>query len=158
MKSPSMRAPTASAAALRTHTRRAGGSAGASGGSTAASCCMLGRLQHFDDAQRARAAGERLGAAEDARDEVLGGERERLGGGRDLETACREVADRHDGHGAVPVRAVDGVVVEREAALLEAALVGEHALAPDDRDRGGLLGMEPAEIDVRGDAPFQLEV
>src|SRR2546426_3010648 len=82
MKSPSMRAPTASAAALRTHTRRAGGSAGASGGSAAASCCMLGRLQHFDDAERARAAGERLGAVADAVDEVLGGERERLPRGR----------------------------------------------------------------------------
>src|SRR2546425_11961553 len=81
MKSPSMRAPTASAAALRTHTRRAGGSAGASGGSAAASCCMLGRLQHFDDAERARAAGERLGAVADAVDEVLGGEGERLRGG-----------------------------------------------------------------------------
>src|SRR5213079_3131894 len=105
MKSPRMRAPTASAAALRTHTRRAGGSAGASGGSAAASCCMLGRLQHFDDAERARAAGERLG------------------GGRHLEPACREVADRDDRRGArvaAPVRAVDGVVVEREAALLEA--------------------------------------
>src|SRR2546430_5680552 len=88
MKSPSMRAPTASAAALRTHIRRAGGSAGASGGSAAASCCMLGRLQHFDDAERARAAGERLGAVADAVDEVLGGQGERLvrgpkrGGGR----------------------------------------------------------------------------
>src|SRR5437899_8830141 len=101
MNSARMRAPTASAARLRRHIRPAGGSAGWSGGSAAASCCMLGRLQHFDDAQRARAAGERLGTTEDARDEVLGGERERLGGGRELETACGEMADRHDGHGAV---------------------------------------------------------
>src|SRR2546421_2286887 len=78
MKSPSMRAPTASAAALRTHVRRAGGSAGASGGSTAASCCMLGRLQDLDDAERAGPAGERLGVAPDALDEVLGRQRERL--------------------------------------------------------------------------------
>jgi len=35
---------------------------------------MLGRLQHFDDAERARAAGERLGIVADAVDEVLGGE------------------------------------------------------------------------------------
>src|SRR6059058_381595 len=135
MKSPRMRAPTASAVALRTHIRRAGGSAGASGGSTAATCCMLGRLQHFHDGERARAAGERLRAVADAVDEVLRGERERLGGGRQLEPARREVADRHDRRGArvaVPVRALDIVVVEREAALLEATLVGEHALAPDD--------------------------
>src|SRR3989449_8112539 len=132
MKSARMRAPTASAARLRPHPRPAGGSAGASGGSAAASCCMLGRLQHFDDAERARAAGERLGAVADAVEEVLGGERERLGGGRHLEPPRREVADRDDGRGArvtIPVRAVDGVVVEREAALLEAALVGEYALA-----------------------------
>src|SRR2546428_13335285 len=82
MKSGRMRAPTASAARLRPHPRPAGGSAGASGGSAAASCCMLGRLQHFDDAERARAAGERLGAVADAVEEVLGGERERLRGGR----------------------------------------------------------------------------
>src|SRR5437867_11631253 len=159
MKSPSMRAPTASAAALRTHTRRAGGSAGASGGSAAASCCMLGRLQYFDDAERARAAGERLGAVADAVDEVLGGEGERLGGGRQLEAARREVADRDDGRGArvaAPVRAVDGVVVEREAALLEAALVGQHALAPDDRHGGGLLGVEPAQVEVRRDTALEL--
>src|SRR5436190_19498240 len=94
MKSPRMRAPTASAVALRTHIRRAGGSAGASGGSTAASCCMLGRLQHFHDAERARAAGERLRAVADAVDEVLGGERERLGGGRQLAPARRGGAGR----------------------------------------------------------------
>src|SRR2546428_8883863 len=94
MKSPSMRAPTASAAPLRTHTRRAGGSAGASGGSAAASCCMLGRLQHFDDAERAHAAGERLGAVADAVDEVLGGEGERLGGGRQPEAAPPEGGGR----------------------------------------------------------------
>src|SRR2546426_6773221 len=82
MKSPRMRAPTASAAPLRTHVRRAGGSAGASGGSTAASCCMLGRLQDLDDAERAGPAGERLGVAPDALDEVLGRQRERLPGGR----------------------------------------------------------------------------
>src|SRR5437879_11997070 len=113
MKSPSMRAPTASAAALRTHTRRAGGSAGASGGSAAASCCMLGRLQHFDDAERARAAGERLGAVADAVDEVLGGEGERLGGGRPIDAARGDEADRGDGRGgrvAARVRAGDVVV------------------------------------------------
>src|SRR2546422_1725288 len=126
MKSPSMRAPTASAAALRTHPRPAGGSAGASGGSAAASCCMLGRLQHFDDAERARAAGERLGAVADAVDEVLGGERERLGGGQQLEPARREGGGRGDGRGArgaAPVRAGDGGVGGRGAALLEAAPV-----------------------------------
>src|SRR5439155_2644607 len=125
MKSPSMRAPTASAAPLRTHVRRAGGSAGASGDSTAASCCMLGRLQDLDDAERAGPAGERLGVAPDALDEVLGRQRERLGGGRYLEPARREVAHRDDGRGgvAVPHGAVDRVVEERDPALLEAALV-----------------------------------
>jgi hypothetical protein len=46
---------------------------------------MLGRLQHFDHPERAGAAGERLGAGEDALDEVLGGERERLDRGGNLE-------------------------------------------------------------------------
>src|SRR3989442_3478956 len=124
MKSPSMRAPTASAAALRTHTRRAGGSAGASGGSAAASCCMLGRLQHFDDAERARAAGERLGAVADAVDVVLGGEGERLSRRQQIEGARPEEAGRGGGHGArvAPPRPPGGsVVVEREAPLLQAA-------------------------------------
>src|SRR5437870_13037758 len=131
MKSPSMRAPTASAAALRTHTRRAGGSAGASGGSAAASCCMLGRLQHFDDAERARAAGERLGAVADAVDEVLGGERERLGGGPALGPARPGVGGGEAGRGtrdAVSVRAPGGGVGEGEAAAGAVALVaGEVA-------------------------------
>src|SRR5437870_211036 len=82
-----------SAAALRPHFREAGG-AGSSGGSAAASCCMLGLLQHLDDAERARTAGERLGGAEYALDEVLGGERERLGGGGHFEPARCEVAYR----------------------------------------------------------------
>src|SRR5437867_12053743 len=94
MKSPRMRAPTASAAPLRTHVRRAGGSAGASGGSTAASCCMLGRLQDLDDAERAGPAGERLGVAPDALDEVLGRQRERLGAGRGRDAGRRGTAPR----------------------------------------------------------------
>src|SRR5205823_14907004 len=97
MKSPSMRAPTASAAPLRTHVRRAGGSAGASGDSTAASCCMLGRLQDLDDAERAGPAGERLGVAPDALDEVLGRQRERLRGGPAPAAARRRAAPRGSG-------------------------------------------------------------
>src|SRR5438552_16128063 len=117
MKSPRMRAPTASAVALRTHIRRAGGSAGASGGSTAASCCMLGRLQHFHDGERARAAGERLRAVADAVDEVLRGERERLGGGRPLETARRDGAERRERRGAPgggPVSALQLLGLEQQ--------------------------------------------
>src|SRR5437667_12358766 len=99
MKSPRMRAPTASAAPLRTHVRRAGGSAGASGDSTAASCRMLGRLQDLDDAERAGPAGERLGVAPDALDEVLGRQRERLGGGPDLQPARPPRAHPDNGRG-----------------------------------------------------------
>src|SRR2546426_685503 len=47
---------------------------------------------------------------------------------------------------------------ERDAALLEAALIAEHALATDDDDLGGLLRMEPAQVDVRRDATLELEV
>src|SRR2546428_10624127 len=123
MKSPSMRAPTGTAGALRTHPRRAGGSAGASGGSAAASCCMLGRLQHFDDAERARAAGERLGAVADAVDEVLGGEGERLGGGPQPAAGRRAVGGPGGGRGArgaPPPRAGGGRSVERGGAPLAA--------------------------------------
>src|SRR2546425_10186662 len=126
MKRSSMGPPAGGPGALRTPTRRAGGSAGVAGPSTAGGCRNPGRFQHFHDAERARAAGERLAAVADAVDEVLGGERERLGGWQ-LEPARREVADRHGRRGArvaVPIRALDGVVVGGGAAFLEATLVG----------------------------------
>src|SRR5207249_7889687 len=137
MRKPRSPRPTATDATVRTTAKRprAGGreSAG-SDGASAPGCCMLGRLQHFDHTERPGATGERLGAGEDAVDEVLGGERQRLRGGRDLERTRSKMGDRDDRGrvGAVVRRAgLDRIVVERDAALLEAALVAEHALAAD---------------------------
>src|SRR5579862_2064895 len=159
MRNPSSPRPSATDAAVRrTGTRRRGSTDG-SGGAPASGSRMLGRLQDLDDAERAGAAGERLGTGEDALGEVGGGERERLGPGRDLERPPREVRDRHDASliGAAGV-AVERIVVQRHAALLEPTLVHEHALAPDHDDLGRLLGMDPAEVDVRRDAALELEI
>src|SRR5437763_16715531 len=99
MRTPSSPRPTATEATVRTTPKpslRGERESGGSDGASAPGCCMLGRLQHFDHTQRAGATGERLGAGEDAVGEVLGGEREWLGAGRDLERTRREMRDRDD--------------------------------------------------------------
>src|ERR1051326_795143 len=131
MRTPRSARPTATEATVRTTPKgpralRDGRESAGSDGTSAPGCCMLGRLQHFDHTQRPGATGERLGAGEDTVDEVLGGERQRLRGGRDRERAGSEMGDRDDRgrvRAAVRRAGLDRVIVERDAALLEAALV-----------------------------------
>src|SRR3989442_6490997 len=149
MSTPRSPRPIATESTVRTRAKRPRASRGeresvGSDGASASGRCMLGRLQHFHHTERPGATGERLRAREDAVHEVLGGERQRLLSGRDLERTGGEMGDRDDRRGvatAVRTPGLDRVVVERDAALLEAALVAEHALATDDDDLGGLLRM-----------------
>src|SRR5438128_926789 len=147
MRKPRRPRPIATETAVRRTGSRPRGPETGSGGVSAPGSRMLGRLQDLDDAERAGAAGERLGAGEDALGEVRGGERQRLGPGRYLERLRAEARDRDDpAAGRVPSGRVEGIVVKGDAALLEPALVGEHPLPPDHDHLRRLLRMEPAEM------------
>src|SRR5579875_1077205 len=152
-------APTSAARPVRIHEGRgrAASATAALTGGTSAGRSPLGGLEHLDDAQRAGTARERLRARADALDEVRRGQLERLRRGGHLDRAALEARNRDHAAG-VAHAAVERVLVERERALLEAALVGEHALAADDRHPRGLLGVEPAQVDVGRDPALELEV
>src|SRR5581483_6179685 len=138
------------------YTRGLAGGRSAVGGRSVAGCCAprplklrLQPLEHPDDAQPALAARPRLGARPHALEEVLALDPQRL------DVGDRRRADLARAGDVLPPVAyvlIEALVVDRDLALERHVVEGRHALGADDGEAALLVGIEPRQVQVRGQA------